>query len=122
MEIFNIGIPELILIMVLLLILFGPDEIMTNARKVAQFIRKLIQSQTYREIRDTTREIQKIPQELIREAGLEEEIKQRPFSDVSIDPRSWTSAVPMNQPPQVEGLPAPEKPADPPASPPQPQG
>lgn len=105
--------------MVLLLILFGPDEIMSNARKLAKFVRKIVQSAPYREIRETTREIQKIPQELMREAGLEDEIKGRPFSDLSIDPRTWTG-TPSVKPAAPSGeSPAPEKPLDPPALPPQ---
>jgi sec-independent protein translocase protein TatB len=71
-EIFNIGIPELLLILLLMLILLGPDEMITTARTAARLIRKFTRSSLWNDIVKTQREIRDIPTRLVREAGFDE--------------------------------------------------
>lgn len=88
MEIFGIGIPEILFIIVIILVLFGPKDIAVNSRKAAKFIRRFLQSPLWQDVQGTSREIRGLPTKLMREAGLEE-LKNDVKSSVSIDPRSW---------------------------------
>ena len=42
MRIFNVGIREVILLLVIMLILFGPRQMQENARNLAKWTRKLV--------------------------------------------------------------------------------
>jgi sec-independent protein translocase protein TatB len=88
MDIFGIGLPEILFIIVIILVLFGPKDIAVNARKAAKFIRRFLQSPLWQDVQGTSREIRDLPTKLMREAGLEE-LKNDVKSSVSIDPRSW---------------------------------
>jgi Sec-independent protein translocase protein TatA len=86
MDIFGIGLPEILFIIVIILVLFGPQDIAVNARKAAKFIRRFLQSPLWQDVQGTSREIRDLPTKLMREAGLEE-LKNDVKSSVSIDPR-----------------------------------
>lgn len=72
MEILNIGIPELLLILTLMLILLGPDGMVNTARTLAKTIRKFTHSPLWADMMKTQREIRDIPTRLVREAGYED--------------------------------------------------
>lgn len=100
MEIFNLGIPELLFILIIMLIIWGPKEMANNARKAARFFRKVTQSETWRMVRETTTELRDLPNQLVREAALEEwEQKNPPVQPGEHD------AVPMNAQRDNGGLP-----------------
>jgi len=109
MDIFgSIGLPEILFIIVIILVLFGPKDIAVNARKAAKFIRRFLQSPLWQDVQGTSREIRDLPTKLMREAGLEE-LKNDVKSSVSIDPRSWgqtTNDVQQIVPPQPAPAPS----------------
>lgn len=72
MEIFGIGPLELILIFLIMLIVLGPREMISGARKLADWIRKLRQSDLFK----TSKEIAEMPKQIMKETGLQEEIDQ----------------------------------------------
>ncbi len=72
MEIFNVGIPELLLILTLMLILLGPEGMVSTARGVAKSVRKFLHSPLWADMMKTQREIRDIPTRLVREAGYDE--------------------------------------------------
>lgn len=74
MKILNIGIPELIFILIIALIVLGPNGIVKTARNLGIFIRKVIRSPIWAMMLDTQRELREMPTKLVREAGLEEEL------------------------------------------------
>lgn len=74
--IFGIGIPELLLIFVLALILLGPKDMVATARKMGVWVNRLVRSPLWREIMNTSQQIRDIPTQIVREAGLEESIKE----------------------------------------------
>ncbi len=76
MEILNIGIPELIVILVIALIVLGPDGIVKTARNLGKTIRKVIRSPIWSMMLDTQRELREMPTKLVREAGLEEDLAE----------------------------------------------
>ncbi len=76
MEIFNIGPLELVIILVLALIVFGPERMVKYARESALWIRKIVRSPFWRDLVSTTEEIKSIPQQLVKEADLDESIRE----------------------------------------------
>jgi Sec-independent protein translocase protein TatA len=72
MEIFGVGPLELLLIVLIALIVLGPKEMMKTAQKAAEWLRKLRQS----EIWSSTKEVMDIPNQVMRETGLDKEIKE----------------------------------------------
>ena len=48
MNILNVGIPELLLLGVILLVIFCPDRFQDEAKKAARIVRAVTRSETYR--------------------------------------------------------------------------
>jgi sec-independent protein translocase protein TatB len=76
MQIFNIGPLELILILVLALIVLGPENMVKTAREMGRTINRFIRSPMWATLMNTTREIRELPTKIVRDTGLEESIKQ----------------------------------------------
>lgn len=76
MEIFNVGILEIILILVIAVIVLGPDGMVKSARSMGRWLRKIIKSPIWAQLMDTQRELRDMPTRLVREAGLEEDLKE----------------------------------------------
>ena len=76
MEILNIGPLELLVILVLAVLMFGPDDLVNFAHKTGRWIYNLRKSELWQEIVGTTKEIQELPQKIIKDAELEETMKE----------------------------------------------
>jgi Sec-independent protein translocase protein TatA len=76
MEIFNIGPLELLLILILALVVFGPEGMVKFARDAAILLRRLIRSSFWRDLVSTTEEIKTIPHQLAKEADLEDSLRE----------------------------------------------
>lgn len=68
MDIFGIGLPEIIFILLLVVIIFGPKDLEKMAKKVGSGISRFIRSDTFRDLR----RIGELPNELVRKAGLDD--------------------------------------------------
>lgn len=75
MKIFNLGISEIILIVILALIILGPGNMVKTAREIGAFIRKVTKSPYWQEIWATKRELTEIPRMLAKEADLDATLK-----------------------------------------------
>lgn len=75
MKIFNLGISEIILIVILALIVMGPGNMVKTAREIGTFIRKVTKSPYWQEIWATKRELTEIPKILAKEADLDATMK-----------------------------------------------
>jgi Sec-independent protein translocase protein TatA len=85
MEIFGIGPLELVLIFIIIMVVLGPNEMVKGARKLAEWIRKIRQSDLWK----TSKEISELPKQVMKETGLQDEIRQ--LQDVSS--RTMSEAV-----------------------------
>jgi len=96
MEILGIGPLELLLILVLALILLGPKDMLESTKKIAKGIRKFTQSSTWRDVVETSQEIRELPQKIIKETGIEEDIKeiQKSTRPLQSELREWKSGQP----------------------------
>jgi Sec-independent protein translocase protein TatA len=100
MEIFGIGPLELLLIVFLALIVLGPKDMVETAKKAAAWLRKLRQSDVWK----TTKEVMDIPNQVMKETGLEDEIREiNNLSQKTFSPINWNGDVPpgTNNPPSV---------------------
>ncbi|MFO7585566.1 MAG: twin-arginine translocase TatA/TatE family subunit [Anaerolineales bacterium] len=79
MEILGIGFGELLLIVLIILILFGPKEMVKTGKTLGQWLNQLVRSPTYKALTKTGEELKNLPRNLMREANLEgfqDEIRQ----------------------------------------------
>jgi Sec-independent protein translocase protein TatA len=72
MDFLGIGPLEILFILVISLIIFGPKDIVKAGQSTGRFLRKLITSPGWRSVQQTSRDLRNLPNRLIREAGLEE--------------------------------------------------
>lgn len=72
MEILGIGPLELIFILLIALVVLGPNDMVKAGRTIGRFLNRLIKSPTWNTLLKTTQELKHIPTKLMREANLEE--------------------------------------------------
>jgi Sec-independent protein translocase protein TatA len=75
MEIFGIGLPEIVFVLLLALVIMGPKDMTDSARKLARWLYRLFRSPQWREFIGAAREVRDMPNQIIREAGMEEDIQ-----------------------------------------------
>jgi len=76
MEIFNIGLPEAFLIVVLIFVLLGADGTVETARKIGRFFRRVAKSPLWADITHTRQEVQDLMRQIMREAALQEDLQE----------------------------------------------
>ena len=72
MEILGVGPMELIFILLIALIVLGPEDMTKAGKTVGRMMRKVVMSPTWHAMQQTSRELRTLPNRLIREAGLDE--------------------------------------------------
>ena len=72
MNIFGIGPLEIIFVLIIGILVLGPEGMIEAGGKLGKFLRSIIKSTWWQNIRKGVSEIQYLPQRLIREAELEE--------------------------------------------------
>lgn len=77
MDILGIGPLEILLILIVILIVMGPNDIVKTASTIGKWLRKLMTSPGWRVMRDTSRQIRNLPNTLARQAGIDEMEKVR---------------------------------------------
>jgi Sec-independent protein translocase protein TatA len=86
MEIFGIGPLELLLSVFLALVILGPREMIEMSKKTAGWLRKVRQSDAWK----TTREVMDIPNKVMKETGLEDELRElNTVSRKTLSPATW---------------------------------
>jgi len=96
MRLFNIGLPEVILLVLLIFIILGPDRVVSSARGLGIWLRKVSRSPLWHDIVSTSNEIKDLPHKIIKEVELDEEIKSlREFSGENsiLSEKYWKEAL-----------------------------
>ena len=75
MEFLGVGPLELFFILIIALIFLGPRDMVKAGRSMGKYMRKIVMSPTWRMVQQTSRELRTLPNRMIREAGMEEDIK-----------------------------------------------
>ena len=76
MQIFGVGPLELLMILILALVIMGPQDMVGTARRLGQWVYSVVRSPTWRAIMETSADLRELPTKLVREAGLDEAIKE----------------------------------------------
>ena len=76
MEILGVGPLEIMFILIIALIIMGPQDMVNTGKTIGRFLRRIITSPTWHTVQQTSREIKYLPNKLIRDAGLEEDIQE----------------------------------------------
>jgi Sec-independent protein translocase protein TatA len=71
MEIFGIGILEVILIVLIALIFLGPQDTIKAGRSLGRAVRRFFSSEEWRTLLQASKEIRTIPEKLLEETGLD---------------------------------------------------
>lgn len=123
MNIFGIGPLEIVFVLIIGILVLGPEGMISAGRKLGKFMRSIIRSNWWQNVRKGVNEIQYLPQRLMREAELEELNELRNLTKDSfpkiggknlLDTSSWSgSSTPPSKPVENESsLTEEEKPAD----------
>ena len=72
MNILGIGPLELTLIVIIALIVIGPNDLVKTGRTLGRWMRKIVLSPEWKAVQNASRELRTLPNKLIREAGMEE--------------------------------------------------
>ena len=104
MEFFNIGGLELLLILVIALVVLGPDRIVKVGHALGSWLRKLSKNVLFREVVQTTDEIRNYPRKILDEAHLNPEeldlSKQISFELDTLQKSPQSSGVKQDSPNQ----------------------
>ncbi|MES0361156.1 MAG: hypothetical protein ABUK20_09595 [Anaerolineales bacterium] len=76
MDILGIGPLEFIFILIIALIVLGPSDMVKAGRTIGRFLRQIVTSPTWRAVSRTSSELRTLPNKLIRDAGLEDDLKE----------------------------------------------
>jgi sec-independent protein translocase protein TatB len=83
MEILGIGIPELVFILLIAIVILGPKDMQKAGKTIGTWLNKIALSSTWKDIRGASRRISTLPNELMREANLEEFLSEEALSGES---------------------------------------
>lgn len=72
MELFGVGPLEFLLVLVLALVIMGPQDMVNTARKMGQWIYRVVRSPTWRAILDTSQDLRDLPKKIVRDAGIDD--------------------------------------------------
>jgi Sec-independent protein translocase protein TatA len=75
-KVFNIGVGEILFIIILAVIIFGPENMVKSAREMGVFLRKVTKSPYWQEVWATRRDLEEIPKMLAKEANLKETMRE----------------------------------------------
>lgn len=85
MQIFNVGVLELLFILILGFLVLGPQKAVKAARDVGAWIRKTAKSPLWREILNTSNEIRDLPKKIMDDAELQQLISELDLSTQEIN-------------------------------------
>ena len=103
MDLLGIGPLELLLVLILVLLIFGPEDLAKSGKKIGSFLNQVIKSDTWKAVRSISKEIRTLPNKLAREAELEAYLAET--SQKSIAPPNPTIEHATQTPPEAEEIP-----------------
>jgi Sec-independent protein translocase protein TatA len=72
MDIFGIGLLEIVFILIIAMIVVGPRDLGKVGRQVGRFLNRMYKSESWRMLNEASRTLRNLPNRLAREARLEE--------------------------------------------------
>jgi Sec-independent protein translocase protein TatA len=84
MQIFNVGVLEILFILILAFIVLGPRRTINTARDVGVWVRNLAKSPIWRDIVSASSEIRDLPKKLMDDAELQRMVEELDLSTQEI--------------------------------------
>jgi len=121
MNIFGIGPLEIVFVLIIGILVLGPEGMIEAGRKLGKSLRSIVRSTWWQNIRRGVNEIQHLPQRLMRETELEElkEIRDLTKTDLPkiggkniLDSSSWVRSSPVKTLEELSSEGAPKKPSN----------
>jgi Sec-independent protein translocase protein TatA len=72
MDFLGIGPLELVFIILIAIIIFGPNDIVKAGKTAGKYLRQLVKSPGWQTFQQASKEVRDLPTKLMREAGLDE--------------------------------------------------
>lgn len=94
MEFLGVGPTEFILIIVIALIVLGPKDLAKTGKTIGKWLNNLVQSDTWKAVQKTSKELRQLPTQLMRDDNLEKYLtgdKQSPASETNAG--TWSGKV-----------------------------
>lgn len=110
MDILGIGPMELAFIVIIALIVLGPKDMAKTGRTIGKFMRDVVKSDTWKAIKTTTKELEHLPNRMMREAGLEDDFKEINNISRSVTAADLTRTI---KPPSITAHTEKQKPVSP---------
>lgn len=85
MQVFNVGVLELLFILIIAFIVLGPRKAIRSAGEVGRWIKNFTKSPLWREIISTSNEIRDLPNKLMEDAELKQTIEDLDYSAKEIN-------------------------------------
>ncbi len=83
MDFLGIGPLELVFVLILAMLVLGPDELAKTGKTVGRFLSKAAKSETWLAVRSFSKEMRNLPTKLAREANIEEYLKEHPEKKIA---------------------------------------
>lgn len=97
MEIFGIGPFEVLLVLVLALVVLGPQDMVKSAYRMGRAINRIVRSPTWRAIATMSMQVRDLPTRIVRETALEEPLNDlRKIGQQTVDELKQTGSS-LNQ-------------------------
>lgn len=122
MDILGIGISELVFIVLIAFIVLGPRDMRKAGKTIGKWMNKIVRSKEWQEVKNASRQIKTLPNQLMREANLDEiadEINQFRRDKINVTMPNLNADLEKSAPPKsaygtwVEGEPTIAPPAPP---------
>jgi Sec-independent protein translocase protein TatA len=75
MEFLGIGPLELLFVVIIALLLFGPKDMVKAGRTMGGVLRKIVTSEGWKDLSKSLRDLRNLPYSMMREAGMEDVVK-----------------------------------------------
>jgi hypothetical protein len=75
-QIFNIGFGEILFILLIAVIVLGPERIAVSSRQAGKWIRTAASNPVWHDILATSRDLREIPNQLMEESGLRDDLME----------------------------------------------
>jgi Sec-independent protein translocase protein TatA len=99
MDFLGIGPLELLLIALIAFIILGPKEIQKTGKTIGRELNKFIRSDTWKTLRQASDKMKSLPNDLIREAGIEEMKKTMDDNKIGPSGKGTPSTTLQQNPP-----------------------
>ncbi len=76
MQIFNLGLGEILFITLIAVIVLGPERIVASSHKAGRYIRSAVSSSVWRDILAASHELREIPNQLMEESGMRNDFNE----------------------------------------------